>query len=285
MSSELVCGKPTDAALGVNHYMKIDLRTFAMPTYAAGIEAIVSEFERHGSESDRECVDYVLRRRAGSSDIVYSNGHLKRDCDPSGRIFSSRLTPDGQGMAFQDFVSHERSRIAQLQEAHVLALRLYTTAAYRSLNSPLRDTRADRGPHPFPMTINYLREGICQLRAASAQLDTNGGTDVLDLWRGLKDLHAGDEFQRSGGTELAPMSTTTDLKVAIAYSISRSSLLLKLRTTSFMGRGANLSYLSAFPGEAEILFPPLTYLRPTGRKLEVTCHGVKFTVLEVEPTQ
>ena len=44
-------------------------------------------------------------------------------------------------------------------------------------------------------------------------------------------------------------------------------------------------YLSAFPAEAEILFPPLTYLRPTGRKLELAYQGVAYTVLEVEPRQ
>ena len=29
--------------------------------------------------------------------------------------------------------------------------------------------------------------------------------------------------------------------------------------------GADVQWLSAFPGEAEILYPPLTYLKPTGR--------------------
>jgi hypothetical protein len=62
------------------------------------------------------------------------------------------------------------------------------------------------------------------------------------------------------------MSTTTDLTVALRYSASHSSLVLKLRTTSFMERGADISFLSAFPGEMECLFPPLTYLKPTGRR-------------------
>ena len=48
-------------------------------------------------------------------------------------------------------------------------------------------------------------------------------------------------------------------------------------------RGADLQYLSAFPAEAEVLFPPLTFLRPTG----VTTHKqfglASFTVIEVEP--
>ena len=83
------------------------------------------------------------------------------------------------------------------------------------------------------------------------------------------------------------MSTTTDLGVALAYSMSASSLLFKVHTKSFLQRGADLTFLSAFPAEAEILFPPLTFLRPTGKKLTVDFQGagVKFTVVEVEPIQ
>ena len=249
--SDLILGKPAEAALGINHYMRVDVASFAMPPYARGVAAIAAEIEASGTPEDRECLDYVLNQRAGESELVFPNGNRKRDCDGQGNLLTSRLEPvSGRGMAFADFVQHPHSRIARLQEPHVLALRLYTTAAFRSLNMPLRDTRSERPPHPFPVTINYIREGISQLRAAAQQHDND---DTLDLWRGLKNLKAGAEFQRHGGTELAPMSTTTDLSIAVAYSISSRSLLLKLRTNSFIGRGADLSYLSAFPGESEIL--------------------------------
>ena len=39
----LVTGKPKDAALGVNFYMRVDKFTFAMPSYSKGVEAIVRE--------------------------------------------------------------------------------------------------------------------------------------------------------------------------------------------------------------------------------------------------
>ena len=46
--------------------------------------------------------------------------------------------------------------------------------------------------------------------------------------------------------------------------------------------GADIAFLSAFPAEREVLFPPLTYLQPTGRKevLEFG-EGAKCTVVEV----
>mgnify|MGYP006166640603 CR=1 FL=1 len=71
--------------------------------------------------------------------------------------------------------------------------------------------------------------------------------------------------------------------------IGQSTLLFKILSRSFMTRGADISFLSAFPGEAEYLFPPLTYLRPTGRKevikltAQSTAEEVEFTVIEVEP--
>jgi hypothetical protein len=48
---------------------------------------------------------------------------------------------------------------------------------------------------------------------------------------------------------------------------------------------ADLQWLSAFPGEAEILFPPLTYLQPTGRieRVKLLEGSVAFTIVEVEP--
>ena len=49
-----------------------------------------------------------------------------------------------------------------------------------------------------------------------------------------------------------------------------------------MERGADISFLSAFPGEREYLFPPLTYLQPTS-KTSMTLNGVAYVVLQVEP--
>ena len=69
------------------------------------------------------------------------------------------------------------------------------------------------------------------------------------------------------------------------YSASECSVLLKLDTTSFRERGADLSFVSAFPGEHEYLYPPLTHLAPTGRTEQVSAPGgVGIMVIEVRPT-
>ena len=86
------------------------------------------------------------------------------------------------------------------------------------------------------------------------------------------------------------MSTTANLKIAVQYARSASSLIFKITTKSFLERGASLAFLSAFPGEDEFLLPPLTCLRPTGQSQEITFQSAetgdqKYTVLEVEPLQ
>jgi hypothetical protein len=84
--------------------------------------------------------------------------------------------------------------------------------------------------------------------------------------------------------QLAPMSTTTNLKTAVDYSFSKESLLFKIVTRNKLQRGADLQWVSAFPAEAEILYPPLTYLQPTGRTQVIQVDECRLTVVEVYPT-
>jgi len=183
-----------------------------------------------------------------------------------------------------DFVSHPDACTARLEAAHVAALRIYTTAAYKVLNGPLRDV-ASTAAHPFPVTIAFLREAIGKLRAVGAEEDTREGKTQtkLDLWRGMRDTQPTESFLQHGGTELAPMSTTTQLQVALQYSAASSSLLFKLRTDNFMDRGASLQFLSAFPCEEEVLYPPLTFLKPTGKRMSILHKGRTITIVEVMP--
>ena len=68
------------------------------------------------------------------------------------------------------------------------------------------------------------------------------------------------------------------------YSASPKAVLLRLRTKNFMTRGPDISFLSAFPGEDEYLFPPLTYLAPTGETQKLEVDEATYHVVDVEPT-
>jgi len=108
------------------------------------------------------------------------------------------------------------------------------------------------------------------------------------LWRGLRQVRASNVFLKNGGTEMAFMSTTSDIRVAVQYSMSPHSLLFRIVADDFMSIGASLEWVSAFPAEAEYLYPPLTYLKPTGRSSKIKvkdCAGQRmvYTVIEVKP--
>ena len=82
------------------------------------------------------------------------------------------------------------------------------------------------------------------------------------------------------------MSTTSDLNIAVKYSrgSSAGALIFMLSVDSFMSLGADLTYLSAFPEEREFLYPPLTFLKPTGNMYKlVHADNSRFTIIEVEP--
>ena len=118
--------------------------------------------------------------------------------------------------------------------------------------------------------------------------------DEVILWRGMSNVRMPDQFYaEGGGAERAPMSTTSDLKVAIQYSsweLGAAPIVFRLVTSNFTKRGADLSWLSAFPSEKEVLFPPLTRLIPVGGQRSKAEHlvqsddaGLRYTVIEVTP--
>lgn len=87
-----------------------------------------------------------------------------------------------------------------------------------------------------------------------------------------------------GGTELAPMSTTDSLEIAVRYARdSKTALLFRLHSSTFMNLGCDLSELSCFPHEKEYLYPPLTYLQPTGGTHTLKRGETTYTVVDVEP--
>lgn len=94
-------------------------------------------------------------------------------------------------------------------------------------------------------------------------------------------------FLGAGGSELAPCSTTEDLHIAVRYarrSKSRHALLFRVIVKNFMDEAGKLTFLSAFPHEGEVLYPPLTYFRPLSRPRVLAWEdGIAYTVIDVEP--
>ena len=81
------------------------------------------------------------------------------------------------------------------------------------------------------------------------------------------------------------MSTTRDLNVALQYGLcDAGSVLFRIEVPDALGLGADLHWVSAFPGDAEVLYPPLTFLRPTHRRQEIVHPESKVRVMVIEVT-
>ena len=91
------------------------------------ISRMRNEFESSGSEDERKrnlfLFDYLLKEKAGSCPQEWANGIMDEGQEP--------LTLD-------DFLKKPESEGARLTKPEVLGLRIYTTAAFKSLNNELR---------------------------------------------------------------------------------------------------------------------------------------------------
>jgi hypothetical protein len=274
--SDLITGKPVETVLGLDVRLNVSapgtqrhldyFRRCGMNL--EGIKEEISQFEQDSGESEvGRVLEYVVDSSA--SDGRFDLGRL-----------STKLS---------DFHAHSNSKMAQLTLAEVAALRLYTTSVYQHMNAPLRDQhRYEEGKQcPLAVTTYFACSGIKRLRALNVEAPKN-----RVLWRGMRNLVLTDDFMAKGGTERGFMSVTTRLELAVRYALSKDQLdqtvlLFKIVVSNFVSSGAEIGWLSAFPIEDEVLFPPLTFLKPTGRmdRFVVDSGGnrVHITVVEVEP--
>ena len=258
-------GKSTLAAKGLDVLLGVDPKTYMHVKNK--VKVMLKEFAKNGTDEDNMNLKTLIE------------GTYKHPPNGDG----SPLTADdirGQSMTMDELMACSNVQDAGLERHHVLALRLYTTSTFRSINNPMRQSPPTL-PHPFAATLYYISDALSKLREVQGK-DAAMRNETLVFWRGMKDLQITNEFIRTGGSEMACMSTTSDQSVAVDFALSRSPLLFKLVSKSFMSHGADISFLSVYPGEAEVLFPPLTYLRPI-KMTEETIGTVVYKVVEVEP--
>jgi hypothetical protein len=261
----MIVGQPVTAARGIWPALGVKQGGARFVAITSdGVGEITREFTTlgaHCDEHDRARFDYIFNQRAS---LLDQGSGAKRDVG-------------NEGMTLRDF-ARKGAELAGLTKAHVLALRLYTSNSYWRINNPMRGVCTEANPHPYAATTYYIHDGIMKLRATRA----GDATAVRTFWRGMSDMGVTDEFLEQGGTEMACMSTTEYLAVARAFAgvgEVANPLLLKVQSTSLMDCGADIKWLSMYPGEAEVLFPPLTYLLPIGEPVvEDGC-----TVITVQP--
>ena len=199
----------------------------------------------YGHKVCSEWLDYVLDKPAKEKSIVGNDN------------FTTVQDDGNEGKTLRDFMAKSEARTAELTVYEVAALRYYTTAAFKWINDPLRRKIK---PVPLPGTTLFIYDALKKLRAV--HLTRNEKFQARYLWRGMKDRTVARDFLMLGGSERACMSTSESLPVVAGYASSRTPLLFRIKVESPMDLGAKIDWCSVFPGEQEVLYPPLTFLKP-----------------------
>ena len=149
------------------------------------------------------------------------------------------------------------------------------------INGALRQSSRQMPDHLFAglrgnkyvSMMHALVSGVIKLSLICI-LPANG-----EVFRGLSGFelprcfHEPDRFGARGGVDFAFMSCTTDMKVALDYSKGDGALVFRI-SVGMIDRGADLRFLSQYPGEREIVMPPRSCLEVRGEPhLMSTDHG------------
>ena len=119
--------------------------------------------------------------------------------------------------------------------------------------------------NPYVTTLHAINSGIVKVgkiaMACKVYRGIGGVALPVEFWEP-------NEFGVRGGVEKAFLSTTTSRRVAMGYASGRGvGVCLEIMQGS-VDRGANLSFLSQYPHEEEILFGPLSSLEVQGTHVE-----------------
>ena len=205
----------------------------------------------------------------------------------------------------------------ELNLDEVLAIRLYTGPAYQPVNEFLREVsklggqwrRRLAGSHSFSYaaTVRHLSHGLRKLARVSVELG--------DVYRGVRGelpeaFWLKDAFGMITATDFGFMSTSLDRLVSEGFlgGAGARNVLWKIECSPETDDGfhsaADVSALSQFPAEREMLFPPLTMLQvraeepaAAGRvrsestaqtrgahQVHQTAKGAEYICLHVTPT-
>ena len=159
-----------------------------------------------------------------------------------------------ESKVLDDFFNNQEAKMAKLTLAEAAAARLYTGPSYQPINAALRTENVG----PWATTIALLYSAVLKLSFLSKPARVYRGVkeDTMKLPDAFLDA-AADDF--AGGVELAFMSTTLDPEVALFYTGKGPGSIFVI-DFGMASRGASLQFLSQFPHEAELLFPPKTML-------------------------
>jgi uncharacterized membrane protein YgcG len=214
---------------------------------------IVRDVVEHGGSNDKFNLWYLLFCAAVAQPEYNKRGERKADVFDDGHA----------GFRLADFTRLTNDRLERagsknrVTDAGVLALRLYSVSTFGPMNKALRDKGAGRpagGELRFRVCIQSARK--CLLKMAAIP------RPHADTFRGVTGYLA-EEFESNAiGMDFAFISATTEREVAGKFiGDVAKSVLFEIAYISGCP-GVDISELSVYPGQKEVLFPPCTGLSP-----------------------
>ena len=184
---DMVTGEYKKAVDGLNALLGLSDDEHILPNQSEkAIEAMEREIIALDIKEAKDLIYYVLHQK--SKEKQYVNG----TCD-QGRV----------GRTLDDFVEDPIAKQAKLNKADVAALRIYTSAVFKYINGPLRNSEVEGlrtwspgQPHPLPITVLLISRALKKLKRVAGPED---GIAEMVLWRGMKNLRPADEFITEGG--------------------------------------------------------------------------------------
>ena len=132
------------------------------------------------------------------------------------------------------------------------------------------------------MTVAHIQDGIKKLRQHSPFCRTGQQTETL--YRGYANMGLDSSLGKRGGTEYGVMSVTKDIATATQFALSRGCIVMKIKVSDALSYGADITWLSCYPEQREVVYPPLTFLKPTTGIIKMYDVGdASFAVMEIEP--
>jgi NLR family CARD domain-containing protein 3 len=110
----------------------------------------------------------------------------------------------------------------------------------------------------YPTTIHCINSAVIKLSKLQVACPVYRGSTRAVL---PSEFWQVDEYGLSGGVEFGFTSTTTDREQAVHYAQGKASLIFESQM-GLIDRGADLTWLSQYPHEREVLFGPLLGQQP-----------------------
>ncbi|KOO21225.1 hypothetical protein Ctob_000811, partial [Chrysochromulina tobinii] len=171
----------------------------------------------------------------------------------------------------------------ELVPEEVVAARLYTGPLFVKYNAVLRGIDSSNKYLEGEMKKYCAeREGGTKINMYcttlhcinSAIIKLSKLTRATAVYRGVSDKGLPEQFFKAndcgvrGGVEGAFMSTTENREVALGYATGKKGSILLEIDQGMIARGADISSISQYPHEKEVLFNPLTGLEVKSTRVE-----------------